>query len=289
MEITGRYEEFRARIDQRLEELLPPPSSSPELLSQALRYAVLDGGKRIRPLLCLASAEVAGGNALDALDAGCAVEMVHCFSLIHDDLPALDGDALRRGKPTCHILFGEAVALLAGDALLTLAFQVINQIPTSDSIRQKLSATLARGAMRMVGGQTVDVLTERKPFSEETLRWIHSSKTGALFGSACEMGAICGKAGDEEAQRLARFGELLGHAFQIADDILDETGAYELLGKGKPSDRERGKATYPALMGLEASRAECFRYLDEALKQLEIFGADAEPLRNLARTIVSRI
>jgi geranylgeranyl diphosphate synthase type II len=289
MELAGRYEEFRSWVNQRLTELLPSPSSPPELLSQAMRYAVLDGGKRIRPLLCLTSAEVAGGDPKEALDAACAVEIVHCFSLIHDDLPAMDDDALRRGKPTCHVLFGEAVALLAGDALLTLAFQVINQIPTSDAIRQRLSATLARGAMRMVRGQTVDVLTERQPFSEETLRWIHSFKTGALFGSACEMGAICVQAEEAYVERIASFGEILGHAFQIADDILDAMGASDLLGKGKFGDRERGKATYPALMGLEASRKECLRYLEEALGHLDVFGDRAEPLRNLARIVVSRI
>lgn len=276
-------------MNQRLEELLLNASSPPELLSQAMRYAVLNGGKRIRPLLCLASAEAAGGDPLDALDAGCAVEIVHCFSLIHDDLPSLDDDALRRGKPTCHVLFGEGVALLAGDALLTLAFQIISQISFSDAVRQKLSISLARGAMHMVRGQTVDVLTERQPFSEETLRWIHSHKTGALFGSACEMGAICAKAEDIKVAQLTTFGETLGHAFQIADDILDETGASDILGKSKPSDRERGKATYPALMGMEASRAECFRYLNEALSLLEGFGNEAEFLRTLASSIAERI
>ncbi len=237
-------------------ELLPPESAIPEKLHAAMRYSCLAPGKRLRPALAMACAEAVGGSELSVIDAGCAIEFVHCFSLIHDDLPSIDNDDLRRGFPTCHVKFGEAVAILAGDALFALAFNTLARGPWTDDqrVRAILSLTVATGSEGLVGGETIDILSEGQPIESQTLETIHVRKTAALIAASCEIGAVLAGATKEQSNRLFQYGQAIGLAFQIADDILNETSTPEQLGKAAGSDRERGKATYPALFGLDVSR-----------------------------------
>ncbi|MEZ0327768.1 MAG: polyprenyl synthetase family protein, partial [Fimbriimonas sp.] len=254
MPVQSLLKTYAERVDRRLQELLPPVESEPSLLHEAMRYSALAPGKRIRPALVMACAEAVGGRAEAALDAACAVELVHCFSLIHDDLPALDNDDLRRGLPTCHVRFGEAVAVLAGDALFALAFDALafSAAPAERALRA--IGLLTRATGMLVSGETVDILCEGKAVSAEVLQMIHERKTAALIAASCEIGAVLGGGSEEQCERLRRYGFGIGLAFQIADDVLNETSSAEQLGKAAGSDRERGKATYPALFGLEASR-----------------------------------
>lgn len=247
---------YATEVDARLDVLLPTAEAHPPELHRAMRYSALAPGKRLRPALCLASAAAVGVASPAALDAACAVEMVHCFSLIHDDLPAIDNDELRRGRPTCHVAFGEAMAILAGDALFALAFQTLAEMEASEAQRARCLACLARasGSGGLVGGEVVDVLSEGRPVDGDTLRQIHLGKTGALMGAACEIGAILGGGDESTTRRLAEYGRQLGLAFQIADDVLNEVSSPEALGKASGSDRERAKATYPALYGLDIAR-----------------------------------
>lgn len=221
-----------------------------------MRYSCLAPGKRLRPALCMASAEALGGSSESVLDPACAIEMVHCFSLIHDDLPAIDDDDLRRGRPTCHKKFGEAIAILAGDALFALSFEALSGsgFDSNRVLRAVQVLTKATGSDGLVGGEVVDVLSEGVPVDPERLRYIHSRKTGALMGAACEIGAILGGGSDEQIAALRCFGQKVGLAFQIADDILNETSDAARLGKAVGSDRERSKATYTALFGLEGAK-----------------------------------
>lgn len=256
MPIDTRLRAYRTACEARLESLLPSSLQRPWELHEAMKYSALAPGKRIRPTLCMATCEVLSGSFEAALDVACSLELVHCFSLIHDDLPAIDNDALRRGLPTCHVKFGEAIAILAGDALFALAFDAIANSEISDVQKARCVALLARasGSCGLVGGEVVDVLTEGKTFHLEDLEFIHSKKTGALIAASCEMGAICAGADAVIAHQLAQYGELMGLAFQVADDLLNETSTEEQLGKAAGSDRERRKATYPALFGLEESQ-----------------------------------
>jgi len=237
-------------------ELLPTATTVPGTLHEAMRYSCLAPGKRIRPALAMASAESVGADPQDVVDAGCAIEFVHCFSLIHDDLPAIDNDDLRRGVPTCHKAFGEAVAILAGDALFTLAFDTLANGPWSAEQRVAAIAALtkASGSEGLVGGETLDILSEGKPIDAETVRLIHERKTGSLIAASCQIGAILAGADSATSSRLYEYGACIGLAFQIADDLLNETSTPEQLGKAAGSDRERGKATYPSVFGVEASR-----------------------------------
>ena len=252
-------------------ELLPPENVVPEALHAAMRYSCLALGKRLRPALAMASAEAIGADPMSVIDAGCAIEFVHCFSLIHDDLPAIDNDDLRRGVPTCHKAFGEATAILAGDALFALAFDTIAKGPWSADARIKAiaSLTLATGSNGLVGGETLDILSEGQPISFETLQTIHSRKTGALIAASCEIGAILSDAEESVSSRLYEYGKSIGLAFQIADDILNETSTPEKLGKSAGSDRERGKATYPSQIGLEASRQAAFEAVNHGISCLD--------------------
>lgn len=243
-------------VDARLRELLPPETDVPSELHAAMRYACLAPGKRLRPALVLASAQAIGKDPLLALDAACAIEMTHAFSLIHDDLPALDNDELRRGSPTCWKQFGEAVAILAGDALFSLAFDTLAALPIEPvrvvaSIRALTQATGSRG---LVAGETIDILSEGRQIDAETLLRIHAWKTGALIAASCEIGAMVSGGSDDEVRALRGYGQDIGLAFQIADDVLNETSTEEQLGKAIGSDRERQKATYPAFYGLAESR-----------------------------------
>ncbi len=237
-----------------------------------MRYSCLAPGKRLRPAFCLACCIAAGGAIEDAFDAACAVEMVHCFSLIHDDLPAIDNDDLRRGMPTCHIKFGEAVAILAGDALFALAFDTLSRVK-ADPARVVAAIgvlTAASGSSGLVGGETIDILAEGKPITADLLEAIHAKKTGALIAASCEIGAIFGGGDQKAIAAMREFGQRIGLAFQIADDVLNEVGSAHLLGKAVGSDRERQKATFPALYGIEASRERARRETELALGALNL-------------------
>ena len=289
MDVQLKRKAYAERVETRLADLLPPEDTFPAPLAQAMRYACLAPGKRLRPILCLAAADAAGLASDTALDAACALEMVHAFSLVHDDLPAIDNDDLRRGRPTCHIKFGEATAILAGDGLFALAFQTILVGPGTSEARLNAAATLARAATLLVQGETADVLAEGQPVDESTLQFIHRSKTGALISASIQIGAILADATAADFARLTQYGESIGLAFQIVDDILNETSTAEQLGKAVGSDRERGKATYPALYGLDAAREEARRLSAEATAQLSDLHGDPSVLLDLAQYVVDRI
>ena len=282
------------RVEAALDHCLPAPDAAPPTLSEAMRYSVFAGGKRVRPILLLAAAGAVGGDSDSVLPAACAMEFVHTYSLIHDDLPAMDDDDYRRGKPTSHKVFGEAVAILAGDALLTHAFDVM----TCPVMRGRfappvlLEAThcLARAAgfAGMVGGQAADMNSEGRAVSVDVLEYIHRHKTAALIGAAVAIGGLLGGGSTAQLGALKRYGQAIGLAFQIADDVLDVEGDSTALGKQVGQDAQHGKATYPALLGLEASRRHAAALLQEALAALDPFDDGADRLRQLARFIVHR-
>ena len=277
-------------VDTRLAQHLPGTQELPRELVEAMRYSCLAPGKRIRPVLAIASCVACGGTKEAAIDAACAVEMVHAFSLIHDDLPAIDNDNLRRGRPTCHVAFGEAVAILAGDALFALAFEVLTEMACPTEVRIKCVELLSKcsGIRGLVSGEAIDILSEGKPVSAPTLELIHVRKTGALIAAACEMGAVLG-GGDSGAQaKLRSYGEKIGLAFQIADDVLNVEGDAEKTGKSVGSDAERGKATYVGLFGLEASKAKAKSLAQDAIGLLINF-SENELLSELALFSVDRI
>lgn len=260
-----------------------------------MRYSIFAGGKRVRPVLMLAACEAVGGQIDKAMPAACAMEMIHTYSLIHDDLPAMDDDDFRRGRPTNHKVFGEAIAILAGDGLLTEAFKLMSDPRFAAGIDPAARlgviheiATCA-GTYGMVGGQVVDMESEGKPDMDlPTVQYIHAHKTGALIKASVVAGALLGGADDKQLAAIRRYGEAAGLAFQIADDILDIEGTTEEIGKDAGSDEARGKATYPAVMGLAAAKQEAQAMMDEAMLALEPLGAAAEPLRAIARYIVER-
>lgn len=287
VELKTYLEERRALVESRLDKLLPPEQRKPETLHRAMRYSVLAGGKRFRPILCLAAAEACGGMNEAVLDAACAIEMVHCFSLIHDDLPALDNDELRRGKPTVHVRFGEAAAILAGDALFALAFETLSKMAASDSIRVRTISALAAasGTDGMVGGQVVDMESQS---GNQEVEWIHERKTGALIAAACEIGAIVSGADADDVAICKSIGKRIGLAFQIADDILDETADSATIGKTAGKDRRSEKATFPSVLGVEKSKEIAIRSVEEAERSLERFGNRAHGFRLLARYSVYR-
>lgn len=285
---------FQARVEQALEQRLPGPDILPSRLHQAMRYAVLGGGKRIRPVLVYA-AGAAVGVAAEHLDGpACAVELIHAYSLIHDDLPAMDNDDLRRGKPTCHKAFDEATAILAGDALQALAFQLLSQDPTmipDPQLRLRLLQTLTRaaGSRGLVGGQAIDLAAVGQELNLAELENMHIHKTGALIRASVLMGALNQPAMTDEAlQRLDHYAKCIGLAFQICDDILDVTADTQTLGKTQGADLARNKPTYPALLGLDGARRHAQILYQEALDSLTWLDASADLLRWLARYIVDR-
>lgn len=294
-EELGRFMDERAPIvDAALDAALPAEDAWPATIHRAVRYSLFAGGKRIRPLLVLAAGEAVGGARQDLLPFACAVEMMHTYSLIHDDLPAMDNDDTRRGKPTSHKVFGEAVAILAGDALLTDAFRIIaGRTPVGVVKAEKLlqviqEVALAAGWFGMVGGQVVDIESEGKAPEEKALNFIHTRKTGAMITVSLRAGAILGGADDDALDALTEFGRHAGLAFQIADDILNVEGDAKALGKGTGSDKSRGKLTYPALVGVETSRRVAAQLVEKAIADLGVLGERAEPLRMIARFIVDR-
>ena len=281
-------------INSALNKWLPKPHGPSGSVVDAMRYSLMSGGKRVRPILLLAGAQAVRGDQKALLPAACALECIHTYSLIHDDLPAMDDDDLRRGRPTCHKVYGEAVAILAGDGLLTYAFELICKPELTQNISPhllgKANFLLARaaGISGMVGGQTADILMEGRPVDAETLSFIHSHKTGALIGASVEIGGLLGKGNDEELYHLKKYGESLGLAFQIKDDLLDVEGDQEILGKPVGSDDRNQKATYPALFGLKETKKKAQELLKQALSELKIFDESAEPLRAIARYVVER-
>jgi geranylgeranyl diphosphate synthase type II len=302
MDIKKYLQEKKEIVDLALEKYFPNQPDPigkevfPVSLHQAIRYSLFAGGKRIRPILSMAAFESVGGKGDTILPFACALEMIHTYSLIHDDLPALDNDDYRRGKPTCHKVFGEAVGILAGDALLTEAFRLMtdraiqefHQYDGATALDVVHQVAQAAGVFGMVGGQVADIESEGKGVDFSTLQYIHTHKTGALIMVSVRVGATLGGANEEKLNALTHFGEGIGLAFQIADDILNVEGQAALLGKKIGSDLSRRKATYPSLLGLEESKRRAKELVASAVEAIRSFGPEAEPLQEIAWFIVSR-
>jgi geranylgeranyl diphosphate synthase type II len=290
-DLEGYLSARRALVDRALGERLGSLGRAPKTLADAMGYSLLSGGKRLRPILALAACEAVGGSVEDALDAACALEMIHTYSLIHDDLPAMDDDDFRRGRPTSHKVYGEAVAILAGDALLTEAFRVAAS-PRAGREAQVAGVVFelarAAGAEGMVGGQVIDIEATGRKGTIEELEALHRAKTGELLAVAVRAGARMGGAGAADLERLDRYGRALGLAFQIVDDVLDITADLATLGKDPGSDREAGKTTFVDLLGADGARARARQVMDEGLAHLAPFGERARPLEALARYTVER-
>ena len=295
MNLPDFFEQDRLAVDAALDRLLPAQTTEPISIHTAMRYSVFAGGKRIRPILCLEAARIfepdIQPDASPAMHAACAIEFIHTYSLIHDDLPALDNDDLRRGKPTCHKKFGEATAILAGDGLLTLAFQIIGESPTSAerTLAALQEVSSAAGTVKgMVGGQVADLESEGKRVEPQTLEYIHRSKTAALIRASVSTGAISAGAGIADVARLRKFGETIGWAFQVTDDILDVEESSAALGKTAGKDIAQQKATYPAVFGVAQSHEIAAKLANDAIAQLDSFGERASRLRALAEFLVHR-
>src|ERR1700677_2127250 len=291
MTIPDFFEHDRTTVEAALQELMPPEDALPISIHKAMRYSVFAGGKRIRPILCMEAARMFSADQGGAVQIGCALEFIHTYSLIHDDLPALDNDDLRRGKPTNHKVFGEAMAILAGDALLTLAFQTLANAAIEPNRRVRVISEIASAAGTvngMVGGQVADIEAEKKAADAAMLEYIHRSKTAALICGSIVAGAIAGGAGDEDVARLRRFGEQIGWAFQVVDDILDVSESSVSLGKTAGQEPAQQKATYPALYGLEKSRAIAAELETKALRELDFYGERGTRLRQVAQFLVAR-
>ena len=295
MDLKHYLNSQRQRVEQALEQVLPAKDHHPTSLHEAMHYSVFAGGKRIRPILMMAACEAVGGDVEQVLPAACAMEMIHTYSLIHDDLPAMDDDDFRRGNPTNHKVYGEATAILAGDALLTEAFVLLSAPANTPQLKadtqREIIQLIARaaGAAGMVGGQVVDMEAEGMEQPDlATVDYIHAHKTGALILASIRAGALLGGADTEAYEALSRFGKLAGLAFQIADDILDIVGDQQELGKDIGSDQERGKATYPAVLGLSESIRRAQELHQQALKAIEPLGEAAEPLRQISAYIINR-
>jgi geranylgeranyl diphosphate synthase, type II len=285
------FDEDRAAVDAALNRLMPDENTQPPSIHRAMRYSVQAGGKRVRPILCIESARIFSADVAPVLPVACALEFIHTYSLIHDDLPALDNDDLRRGKPTCHNQFNEATAILAGDALLTLAFETLANAPLEPARRVAIISHIAASAGTvngMVGGQVADIEAEGRSIAPAELEYIHRSKTAALIRASLVAGAIGGGAGEQDVERLKRFGETIGWAFQVVDDILDVEESSVSLGKTAGKDIAQKKATYPSIYGLEKSRQFAKDLEKRAMAEIEPYGAKAEPLRELAEMIVHR-
>jgi geranylgeranyl diphosphate synthase, type II len=289
--ITETCQSLRDRVNSRLEKYVEQAPGVPPRLREAMAYSLLAGGKRLRPILVLLSCEACGGDAESAMPAACAIEMIHTYSLIHDDLPAMDNDDLRRGRPTNHVVFGEGLAILAGDGLLTLAFEVLANDISPAATAAACCADLARaaGMAGMVGGQVADLEAESRTVSSlEELEGIHRRKTGALLASSLTLGARVAHANDEDLHRLASYGRALGLAFQITDDLLDVCGCSQNLGKAVNKDASRGKLTYPVLLGSEASRLRAECQIAEACQWIGPFGERGRRLESLAHFVLER-
>ncbi|WP_339525780.1 (2E,6E)-farnesyl diphosphate synthase [Pseudomonas sp. EA_35y_Pfl2_R111] len=292
--IAAYQSSCQRRVDAALENLLSSPRPELERLYAAMRYSLFNGGKRVRPLLAYAACEALGGEPERANAAACAVELIHAYSLVHDDLPAMDDDDLRRGQPTTHIAFDEACAILAGDGLQSLAFEVLSDAthnPHDAELRLAMLSTLARaaGPAGMVGGQAIDLGSVGQTLDQNALEIMHRHKTGALIEASVQLGALAsGKADDHALKALHTYARAVGLAFQVQDDILDVESDTATLGKTQGKDQAHDKPTYPALLGLDAAKAYALELRDQALHALRPFDQAAEPLRELARYIVER-
>lgn len=286
--------ELIERVDQALEAYCPPGQNPQSKIYEAMRYSLFAGGKRLRPVLLLECAKMCGGEEDAAMPFACALEMIHTYSLIHDDLPAMDNDDLRRGKPTCHIAFGEGVAILAGDALLNKAFEIVtsyqeDHVSPQTVLRAVSMLAASSGTEGMIGGQVVDLQSEGKEISLSELQYLHTLKTGALIRSACTIGALLAGADEGCLQAVDSFALCLGLAFQIQDDILDVEGSFEALGKPVGSDQQSGKNTYVRLVGLEESKKLVKEYSQKAVDALQQFGSRADFLKELTNTLIYRV
>jgi geranylgeranyl diphosphate synthase type II len=279
-------------IDRALDRYLPKASTKPATLHKAMRYSLFAGGKRLRPVLCLAAAEACRGTIDNALPLACAVECIHTYSLVHDDLPSMDNDDFRRGRPTCHKVFGEGIAVLAGDALLTIAFEIVSTAKPASRYDVSIllrELAVAAGSQRLIAGQVADLEAEGKRVKRDQLRFIHENKTAAILKTSVRLGAMSANADARKLSAITQFGERLGLAFQVIDDILDVTQTSEILGKSAGKDVAAKKATYPAVIGLEKSRAEARRLTRQAHDALSVFrGDDAETLHALANYLLER-
>src|ERR1700678_3096180 len=285
-------EQGQARTDAGLDRLIPLETQQPVSIHKAMRHSVFAGGKRLRPILCMEAGRMVAGSLPDGIEElGAALEMLHTYSLIHDDLPALDNDDLRRGRPTCHKVFGEALAILAGDALQTQAYEVLARLECPAEARVRIIEEIARGTGTldgMIGGQVVDLEAEQTKPTAEMLEYIHRAKTAALIAASLVSGGIYAGAKDGEVKKLRAFGRSIGLAFQIVDDVLDVTQTSEQLGKTAGKDTASQKATYPALFGIEESERKADALVSAAFAELESFGDQAETLKELARYLVER-
>ena len=296
MDIHRYLQEKKKIVDSALERYLPEKEEFTSSLRKAIQHSLFAGGKRIRPILSIASYEAVGGKGESILPFACALEMIHTYSLIHDDLPAIDNDDYRRGKPTCHKVFGEAIAILAGDGLLTEAFRLMTNQPARDhrprngAVMLELVNEVARaaGVLGMVGGQVVDVESEGKAVDLPTVQYIHAHKTGAMIAASVRVGARLGGGEGQILHALTCYGESLGLAFQIVDDILNVEGEAALLGKNTGSDLSRGKATYPSVLGMEESKKKGRELVEISVDALKQFGSEADPLREIARFVAAR-
>ncbi|SFM73440.1 polyprenyl synthetase family protein [Thermodesulforhabdus norvegica] len=292
--LSAYLKEQKARVDEALERFLPQTSGLEARVVEAARYSLFAGGKRIRPILCIAAHDALKGNSPALYPVACALEMIHTYSLIHDDLPAMDNDDFRRGKPTNHKVFGEGVAILAGDLLLTYAFELIAGAATNGADASLLLEVIgliaqAAGFRGMIGGQVIDLECEnRSDVDLATIEYMHTKKTGALLTASVVSGALLGGAGDKDLERFRRYGHHFGLAFQITDDLLDLIGNFDQMGKSPGSDLQKNKKTYPALMGIEESRRAAEEHVNRAVEAIEVFGADAEPLRAIALYLLER-
>jgi geranylgeranyl diphosphate synthase, type II len=294
MDLKKYLMEKRAIVDEALRKAFPEPEGPASDVIRAMNYSLFAGGKRLRPILCLAGSDAVGGDPSDSLPVACALELIHTYSLIHDDLPLMDDDSVRRGKPTNHKVFGEAVALLAGDGLLTEAFRLMASERPSERVPQGTLLEVidlvakASGYQGMVGGQVVDIQSEGKTVDFETVEFIHRHKTGALIHASICSGALLGGADGPRLEALSTYGLKIGLAFQISDDILDVEGDSETMGKGVGGDGRKGKATYPALLGLAKSKEIQESLVDSAVEALRDFDRRSDPLRQIARYIIER-
>jgi len=289
--LKGYLKTRAALVEEMMDSLVPAQGVQPPIIFEAMRYSLFAGGKRLRPILLMASAEAVGADGKQFLHVASGLEMVHTYSLIHDDLPAMDDDDYRRGKLTNHKVYGEGIAILAGDGLLTAAFQTILEQPGVDAgvllaVAQEVAT--ASGAYGMVGGQALDLISEGKMINSDTLCFMHRAKTGALFRGAVRSGAILAKADPEQLTALTRYSEQFGLAFQITDDILDVVGTQETIGKPVGSDEKNQKATYVSLYSLEQARMMAQTAVDEALAALSVFGSSADVLRELVKQLIAR-
>jgi geranylgeranyl diphosphate synthase type II len=294
VDISQYLDQKRQDVDRFLDQVIPTEKREPTTLHEAMRYSLFAGGKRVRPILALAAAEAVGSPPRSVLGIACSLELIHTYSLIHDDLPAMDNDDYRRGKLTNHKVYGEAIAILAGDALLTLAFELCSRTDLMDGLEAQRQVQIiyelavGSGHLGMVGGQVFDIQAENKDIDLAALQTIHAHKTGMLIRAAVRMGAIASSASAEELQHLTGFAEDIGLAFQIADDVLNVTGTRQQLGKNAMTDAQRGKKTYPTFYGVDGARTLADQCIERAIQRLRRFDAKADPLRALATYITSR-